>query len=164
MIRAISPSKQMPVAWKNGITNISLHDTLITDKGLPHLVNFPNLRALYLGPLEDKPLPSLTGAGLAALAGLTQLEILNIHRINFTDAELKDLLPFQKLQQLGLNGTKVTYEGLAKFLKTFKGLQNTENQLDVRNTAVTKAQAQALKKSYLPNCTILVGHEGYDRI
>ncbi len=56
----------------------------------------------------------ITDAGLARIAGLTQLQDLRLNVTNITNAGLAQLAGLTELQRLELNGTQVTDEGVKK--------------------------------------------------
>ncbi|MEM7480576.1 MAG: hypothetical protein AAF481_05340 [Acidobacteriota bacterium] len=80
----------------------------ISDAGLRHLAEVPNLRSL------DLHLPGVTDAGVAHLGALTDLRRLNLTYTKTTDAGLEPLAGLKNLQWLGLIYTRVTKAGVAK--------------------------------------------------
>ena len=92
--------------------------------------------------------PQLTDAGLKALAGLTQLQLLDLRNSQVTDAGLKELAGLTQLQSLDLVATQVTDVGL----KELAGLTQLQS-LDLWITKVTDAGVQELQKA-LPQVSI----------
>jgi hypothetical protein len=76
------------------------------DAELPDLKNYPQLVDLWIDG-------HFTDAGLAALAGLTQLELLRIDSKQVTDAGLEHLRGLKRLRRLDLEHTATTAEGRA---------------------------------------------------
>ncbi|MDO4570790.1 MAG: hypothetical protein Q4D38_10425, partial [Planctomycetia bacterium] len=95
----------------------------ITDAGLAHLAGLTNLESLDLGWTK------ITDAGLAHLAGLTNLDWLELRDTNITDPGLAHLAGLTNLNQLGLENTNITDAGLAHLA----GLTNLD-WLELRDT------------------------------
>jgi hypothetical protein len=55
----------------------------------------------------------VTGSGLAALTGMTDLRILNLSRTNITDAGLAHIATLPRLEQLYLEFTPITNDAIA---------------------------------------------------
>ena len=73
-----------------GIVEVNLWNTQITDAGLVHLEGLTSLRTLHLYNTQ------ITDAGLVHLQGLTSLQDLNLSDTKITDAgvaKLKEALP-----------------------------------------------------------------------
>src|SRR5262249_31057981 len=87
----------------------------ITDAGLDHLETLPELTELSFSGCRR-----LTDDGLRRLAPLTQLVRLVIAYAPFSDAGLDALAGMEKLEILGLQGTRVKGAGL----RHFKGLKD----------------------------------------
>jgi uncharacterized protein (TIGR03067 family) len=107
----------------------------------------------------------VTDAGLKELAGLKNLQSLNLDFTPVSDAGLRDLAGLQSLQHLSVMGTKVSDAGL----KELAGLKNLQS-LNLFFTPVTKTGVQELQKA-LPKCKISVapsdagtGGKAHDRI
>jgi len=95
----------------------------VKDAGLAHLAGLTNLTELSLG------FTGVKDAGLAHLAGLTNLTELNLRNCKgVTDAGLAHLAGLTNLAYLGLNGTGVTDAGLVHLagLTNLTGLGLTE--------------------------------------
>jgi hypothetical protein len=103
------------------VTTVSFSTTRATDADLLHLKALTNLRRLVLhSASEDYPgfnQVDVTGAGLAHLGGLANLEELNLLGTTDTDAGLAYLESLSKLRSLNLGYTKVTDAGLAHLTK-----------------------------------------------
>jgi serine/threonine protein kinase/Leucine-rich repeat (LRR) protein len=154
---------------------LSLGGTVIINDGqdreIKTVENLPagawTLRALNL---EGKP--GVTDAGLKELAGLKQLQWLNLVGTLVTDAGLKELAGLKQLQWLSLVRSRVTDAGLKELagLKQLRGLNLVDTEVtdaglkqlaalidltEVRlsSTKVTAAGVAALQKA-LPKCKI----------
>ncbi len=88
------------------IISLGLHDTQVTDAGLPHLKGLGKLRGLDLSRTH------VTDTGLAHLKGLTSLIELWLADTQVTDAGLAHLKGLNNLSSLGLNKTRVTDVGV----------------------------------------------------
>jgi Leucine-rich repeat (LRR) protein len=112
---------------------LDLSATSVSDAGLAHLVAATKLKQLFLEgtkltddglllvgrlkALEELDLSRLEGIsdeGLAALAGLKNLNVLHLSGSPISDAGLAHLRGLKQLQSLETTGTKVTPEGLQK--------------------------------------------------
>jgi hypothetical protein len=87
----------------------------------------------------DLTLTQVTDVGLKELAGLTDLQTLNLDVNRITDAGLKELAALTSLQTLDLNTTQVTNQGL-KELARLKNLKT----LNLGFTKVTDAGLKEL--------------------
>ena len=114
----------------------------ITDGGLAHLRELPNLKEL---DLRGTP---ITDAGLMLLGGLHQLRSLCLRHCRVSDAGLAHLRELAELRVLDLQGTQVTDAGLVH-LRGMVGLRI----LDLKDTAVTGAGIAALHRA-LPRTRI----------
>jgi hypothetical protein len=114
----------------------------VRDEELKHLAGLKNLQALNLYRTQ------VTDAGLKELVGLTGLQALNLYGTKVTDAGLKHLAGLKNLQRLGLHWTNVTDDGL----KYLAGLENLQT-LQLVKTSVTHAGEDELRKA-LPRCII----------
>lgn len=112
---------------------INLLSTQVTDAGLWALAGLANLQILDLADT------AITDEGLAALAELTNLKNLDLSLTNVTDVGLWDLAGLTNLRDLWLNFTQVTDEGLA----ALGGLTNLRS-LYLIGTAVTDEGLEAL--------------------
>jgi hypothetical protein len=97
---------------------LDLAGTRVTDAGLAHLAGLTNLRTLRL---EDT---QVTDAGLKYLAPLKKLTELDLRGTRVTDAGLEVLAGFPNLQKLLLDKSQATDAGVAK-------LQKARPKLDV---------------------------------
>jgi internalin A len=88
----------------------------VTDAAMKELAGLKNLQILNLDST------SVTGAGLKELAGLKNLKTLNLAETKVTDAGLKELAGLKSLQTLNLYKTSVTGAGL----KELAGLKNLQ--------------------------------------
>jgi hypothetical protein len=84
----------------------------ITDNGLKHFVDLPNLDDLWL--LDgSSPLP-ITDAGLQHIGKMTKLKriIIKTRNLPITDAGLKHLQNLQNLEYLSIGSNKITEQGI----------------------------------------------------
>jgi WD40 repeat protein/Leucine-rich repeat (LRR) protein len=124
------------------IVSLDLRNLPVTDAGLDGVKDWKHLAKLELPK-------NITDAGLAKLAGLRSLKVLEAEgATGITDAGLVHLKGLVNLETLGLRGTKITDAGLA----TLEGMTNLGN-LSVGNTGVTDAGVEKLKKK-LPNAYV----------
>jgi outer membrane protein assembly factor BamB len=93
----------------------------VTDAACEAIGSMSELRALTLAKTGFEPV-RVTDAGLAKLARLTKLEILNLTGNAVTDDGLKQLASLQHLHDLDLSRLAITDAGL-KHLAAVKGLQ-----------------------------------------
>lgn len=80
----------------------------ITDAGLAHLAGMPNLKVI------DGDSPKITDRGLRNLAGLTKLELLSLENAQVSDEGLKSLEALPSLKYLNLGWTQATADGVAR--------------------------------------------------
>jgi len=96
------------------LKNLTLSDTRVTDDGLQHVSNWPNLVNLFLVETQ------VTDAGLQYLEGLKKLRALGLYRTNVSIEGVERL--FEKLpaiESISLGDMKLTpdHEGLARLQK-----------------------------------------------
>ena len=121
-----------------GLTELEellLSSNRITDAGLVHLNAMTKLRKLNL--MHASAVASgvwITDAGIAQLAGLKELRILEIDDIKVTERGLKQLSGLTKLEILGLRSGTVDDRALGQ-VTAFRNLTN----LGLHDTAVTDA-------------------------
>jgi Leucine-rich repeat (LRR) protein len=115
---------------QTGLTHLMVGDTSVTDEGLVHLTKFRRLVGFQIGGQGAK----LTDAGLARIAEVPQLEVLNVRGSSITDAGLEKLAKLEKLRWLQASTTAITDDGL-RHLGKIKSLQ----YLDLRITRITDA-------------------------
>lgn len=152
-------------AIRNGSTDlILLESTPLSDTDLDVFTNVPGLRILQLDHAEN----NLSGAGMAEIAKLTQLEhlrirgssigddglkalstmpnlrVLNLPQGKFTDAGLAQLKLLPKLQMLRIGSPQVTDEGIAT-LKDFPSLRRV-HLIDIPITDRGLADLQSIPK------------------
>jgi hypothetical protein len=112
--------------WKRGVLpklpqpaqgfGLCLRQRKVTDAGLQDLAGLTNLEAL------DLELAEISDAGLKHLSGLKRLRALDISHADISDAGLKQLAVLQDLRMLSLGLTNVTSAGL-KALAPLKKLE-----------------------------------------
>jgi hypothetical protein len=103
-------------ATDNPIVSVDLGKTKVTDAGLKDLAGLKQLQWLNLTKTQ------VTDAGLKHLAGLKQLRELDLRNIKVTDAGLKHLAGLKQLRLLLLTNTKVTDKGIADLKKALPNL------------------------------------------
>jgi len=99
------------------LKSLYLHSTSLDDDGLEHIKNLTFLRKLDLGRNYI-----ITDEGLKQLAGLTELEELNLQETQISGAGLVHLRQMKKLKKLHLFKTKVGDEGL-KHIRHLESLE-----------------------------------------
>jgi hypothetical protein len=108
---------------------LEIHDAPITDAGLVHLGKLPQLKSLALGKAQTfSPVGNrltITGEGIASLAGLPSLIEMEIHSAELTGDGLKHLAPLRHLKRLRLKGGSFTDNDL-RFLAPLKDLESLE--------------------------------------
>ncbi len=138
--------------WKQ-LEELHLHNCAkITDAGLAHLKDLPNLRFLRLLQENAGTMP-VTDAGLAHVADLQQLQELMIVRIPVTDAGLAYVARLPRLKHLFVLGIPITDAGIAQL----RELPSIE-YVHFRNTQVTRLGVDDLCRG-LPDCLVTWGDE-----
>ncbi len=124
-----------------GLREISLRRTSITDDGLVALEHMPNLESVYLGSAWDRdPVDGkVIGPGLAHLAGLQHLRVLDLTGMPINDEGLRHLTGLKSLHWLSLTDTRITSDGL-RHLKQL----GDHSSLYLENTRVTDAGLEHL--------------------
>lgn len=116
-----------------GLVSLTLLDTGITDTGLENLSRLKKLRSIKLE--ED-----VTDAALGHLAGLTNLEVLNLVGSHVTGTGLHHLRNLKRLGALLLDSAPVTDAGLSN-LPELPSLYS----LSLRDTEISDAGLEHLK-------------------
>jgi hypothetical protein len=106
----------------------------ITDAGLAHIAGWTELRVLRLSELR------VGDAGLAHLAGLTKLEIVDLYSTKVSDAGLAHLGRLTGLKELWLDGLPLSDVGAAHL----RGLTKLK-VLRFHNAAITDAGLESFK-------------------
>ena len=117
----------------------------LTDKGL---ANVAALKSVVVLNLRDT---QITSSGLVHLKGLTQLRRLHLERTKVDDKGIENLIGLSKLEYLNLYATQITDESLDR-LANLKNLR----QLYLWQTDVTDDGVAKLKKA-LPELKIVRG-------
>jgi hypothetical protein len=129
--------------WKGTLQLLALRGGgAVTDEGMAVVAGLPRVGVLDLVGL------GITDAGLERLAGMASVYQLALNRTRVTDAGLKHVAGFQSLDTLWLNETAVSDTGVDTLL-ALKGLK----ALGLQGTRVTAAGVERLQKA-LPNCKI----------
>ena len=108
------------------LRSLTLTNTRITDRGLAQLARFHKLGFLSLMNVDFTKLigprgarlnttPLITGTGLAALEGLTELEMIQLSSAQTTDSALRAIKRIKSLKMLDLVGTSITDSAVADF-------------------------------------------------
>lgn len=116
------------------LTHLLLQDAELTDDDVEPLAGLTQLEFLNLSDNEE-----LTDACLPNLVPLTVLKDLRLNYMEITDAGLPVIAQFSHLENLELMGNAITDEGL----KSLYGLKNLQ-QIFLRGTQVTKEGAERL--------------------
>ena len=95
----------------SNIVQLHLGYSQVTDAGLSHLKQMPNLEILHLQKT------SITDAGITHLKGLRNLKFLNLYDTQVTDHCLESLKTLPALRSLYLWGTNVSYAAASQFQK-----------------------------------------------
>ncbi len=111
---SVHPNARPPgPAWLRNLlgddffSHVRCVNTQVTDAGLTRLAGLPELEALELNG------STITDAGLAQISRLNQLQGLSLDSTQITDTGLAHLAERIQLHRLGLNNTKVTNAGLS---------------------------------------------------
>jgi Leucine-rich repeat (LRR) protein len=112
-----------------GTRHLKLKRADISDAGLAHLAGLTQLETLVL-----QGEPRVSDAGLAHLSGLSQLRTLNLGRSEVTDEGLAAIRDLTQLRLLRLGSSRITGAGLAH-LREMKELRN----LILQNAPLTDA-------------------------
>jgi hypothetical protein len=91
------------IATIPNLDGLSMQRNKITDAGLASLAGHPKLKSLWIGGLEG--LTPITDAGIAHLANLPRLEELDLQYTRVTPDGLKALQKLPKLKSLLLSGS-----------------------------------------------------------
>jgi hypothetical protein len=116
------------------VRSLNLYGTNITDAGLAHLAGLSDLQTLNLNDTE------VGDAGLEQLRGLPHLKELSVFHTRVTDAGLEHLQGMTSLQILTVSGDRITNTGLAHLA----GLSHLQN-LTVSGEKITDKGLQHLK-------------------
>ena len=84
----------------------------LTDRGMDHVANLPNLTELRVTWM-----PNIGSDGLARIKGLIQLQVLDLSYTQVDDLGVQHLKEMKQLKELVLTGTKVTQAGLNELRK-----------------------------------------------
>jgi internalin A len=130
------------------VTTVELGRKKVTDNDLKVIAALTTVRILNLGSemTKDKSgkgiyKSAITDEGVKNIAGMTQLQKLELDGANVTNAGLKHLSGMKSLTNLSLSGTKVTDEGMEE-LKNLPKLQF----LNLYDTKVTDTGISLLKR------------------
>lgn len=104
----------------SGLERLSLMNCDISSAGLAHLAGLTNLEALNLGAN-----PMVGSEGLKHLVSLVRLKTLYLFDTGVTDGGMEFVTKLERLELLDLSGTSVSDEGLAH-LKNLSRLQSLD--------------------------------------
>jgi hypothetical protein len=127
------------LAGLTALKELNLSDCEFTDAGLSLLSGLTNLEQLNLASSFGDS-PQIKGPGLAALAGMTKLQVLVLDKNLVDDAALEHLKNLKALRELYLEQTRVVGPGL----KHLQGLGSL-TFLSLNETKVTDAGMEALQ-------------------
>ncbi|MGL6097757.1 MAG: leucine-rich repeat domain-containing protein [Fimbriiglobus sp.] len=130
------------------LNNGSGDDPVVTDVALKGFAGLKNVRSLTCQR------GTMTGNGLAAIAGFSKLEELNLEGCSVDDAAVPHLAKLTSLKSLTLSETKISP---AKLVGVLKGLPKL-TFLSIDGTAVTDADAKPLAE--LPLVALSIGRTG----
>lgn len=119
---------------------LNLRGTDVTDAGLAHLKDMPQLTRLHLEKTK------ITDKGLEHLQGLPGLEYLNVYGTEVTDgcvARLKDL---KNLKKVYIWESKVTIAGVGELKKVLPKVEIIPD-LVAEQTRLAKAREEAMKQA-----------------
>lgn len=122
---------------------LELRDTLVTDRGAPHLGHLPALEELDLYGAK------LTDSGIRSLSPAKKLRRLNLLGSQVTDEGVETLAGLPMLEELILYRSQISNTGLAR-LAQLKNLK----ELDLRYTRVSRGGVDAFRKAN-PQCKVL---------
>ena len=118
------------------LEELDLGGTTANDSGMVKLANLTNLKKLNVGNTT-----SITSAGVQHLAGLTQLESLDLWGTAVDDEGLKTVGGLRNLKILNLTGTKISDKGMAD-LRELTRLE----ELHLRGTKISGVGLEYLKQ------------------
>ena len=118
------------------LNRLTIRDIPIDDSAMEVFNELPTLRRLFLHELA-----SITDAGLAHLAHLKDLELLDIWEVQITDKSLETISKLENLRTLVLRSTNITDAGVELLLT----MPKLESVLLSDNTRVTPAMLQKLR-------------------
>jgi hypothetical protein len=119
----LTPAMTAPLADLPEIRELHFENAHITDAALVNLRSLGQLKKLYLGPWAGSFKQSdVTDAGVQALSGLTDLEVLDLQATSITDAGLQSLSGLTSLKELYLGQTLVTDAGM-EYLEKLPSLE-----------------------------------------
>jgi hypothetical protein len=124
------------------VFSVSLEFSKVTDAELKELVEFKQLRLLFLNATK------VSDAGLKELAKLKQLQTLSLIGTKVTDAGMKELAKLEQLGCLDLSDSKITAAGV----KELTALEQL-TLLKISKTKVADAELAEIRKS-LPKVKI----------
>jgi hypothetical protein len=110
----LTPDGMKHIATMTNLRALNLWGTKIGEAGVENLKNLTNLRTLVLNTDSKAP---ITPNALTALAGMKDLEVLDLFDAKISDADLDALAKFTKLKQLDIRGTQITREGAEQLRK-----------------------------------------------
>jgi hypothetical protein len=134
--QSTSPRQRLLSLWgSRGEQALETLRMMVTDAGVAHLAGLTKLRVLNLSGTD------VGDAGLSHLSCLTNLRELRLSATSVTGDGLAHLRGLTNLRVLDLSGTSITDAGLV-YLEGLTGLQT----LDLSDTRISKSAAVHLKK------------------
>lgn len=128
------------------LKSLVIYNTDVTDAGLKWLTQCPKLEDLNAGSVDQ-----IGSEGIAAIAQLSSLRSLRLHRNDLSKANLAPLANLKKLETLILSDTRLT----DAHLRQLHGLKQLKS-LDLWGMRLDQDAMKALRAA-LPNCEIKPG-------
>jgi len=166
-VKLITDENMVHVKQLPNLEILQVH-RLIGDAGVIHFASLKKLRVFNMPnskltdngltviggmtQLENLVIPShanITDAGMAKIAGLKNLSLLNLTRTQITDASMPVIAQNHSLEKLFLSFTGIT-DAAIPYLKQLTGLQ----RLDIQGKGITQEGYLELKAA-LPNTYIV---------
>lgn len=139
-LQHLSKWTQVPELFFNGCPNV-------TDAGLAHLVELPNLEAFSL--VDEGGGMVITDAGLVHIGQMKGLKYLMLSRLpNVTDAGLSHLHGLSSLEYFVIRGTAVTEEGLKEL---YMALPDCRIDADITVPGPTNVRRLVVRKLAEPD-------------
>jgi hypothetical protein len=113
---------------RDNVVSIDLGNSLVTDKDIKHLTDFPHLQKLHLQNVE------IGDEGVQQLRSLRYLNILNISGTKVSTKTLEEVTDWKNLKKLYLYNTQVPAELVRTFKKNHPGLEVYDTHFDLSDS------------------------------